>query len=253
MPLLQSKIKNIYQELLYQQQEFEFKKPLLAFLNQLHQEHDKIKHLQQQLDQLLTRLHRYLKAVALAHRHKEAISEEMQEALDQNLEEIKTFYQELRIAYEDKRGEFQEQLKQERVDATHAETFSDSDNQVIASMMDIPKDAPMTMQQIKDFVDSLDRHTPCQLSFDLTEHGLQNTIAVVREMLNCQWLKENICLNPCKSQRAKLNDKCLSYIHELSCMLSPNNEYQSQHNSFLFNEDAKLNIKLSILRDIHPS
>ncbi|WP_119328501.1 hypothetical protein [Cysteiniphilum halobium] len=246
MSLLQSKIKNIYQELLHQRQQFEFKKPLLAFLNQLHQEHDKIKHLQNQLDQLLTRLHRYLKAAALAHRHNETISEEMQEALDQNLEEIKTFYQELRIAYEDKRGEFQEQLKQERVDAIHAETFSDSDNQVIASMMDIPKDAPMTIDQIKDFVDALDRHTPCQLSFDLTEHGLQNTIAVVREMLNCQWLKENICLNPCKSQRAKLNNKCLAYIDELSCMLSPNGEYQPQYTASLFNSDDQFQSKLNV-------
>ncbi|WP_440616514.1 hypothetical protein [Cysteiniphilum sp. 6C5] len=246
MSLLQSKIKNIYQELLYQQQEFEFKKPLLAFLNQLHQEHDKIKHLKQQLDQLLTRLHRYLKAAALAHRHQEAVSEEMQEVLDQNLEEIKTFYQQLRVAYEDKRGEFQEQLKQERVDAIHAETFNDSDNQAITSMMDIPKDAPMTIEQIKDFVGALDRHTPCQLSFDLTEHVLQNTIAVVREMLSCQWRKENICLNPCKSQRTKLNDKCLAYIDELSCMLSPNDEHQSQYTASLFNSDDQFKCKLNV-------
>ncbi len=235
MSSLQTKIKQISQQLLEQQQEFEFKKPLLQFLNQVYIEQGKIQVLQDKLEKFIELLGRYLKTYAHVHKVNEEINEEDQENLDETLKGIEVFYHDLHNKYEEQQHQFKkkEKVKLKGVYSKNKEAHDAND--VLESQYGIAEDDKMTQEKVELLVQTLDKEQPCILSFSLTENSLYNLTMIVQEMLSCDWLKDNICLNLCKSRKSKLNDKCLSHIRELSELLSPG-EYQNPL-SFLFKEN----------------
>ncbi|WP_395946865.1 hypothetical protein [Caedibacter taeniospiralis] len=230
-------IKQVSQQFVQQRQQFEFKKPLLYFLNQLQQEQGKLKSLEDKLGAFLLLLRQYLKASAHAHRYKEVLNEETQKDLDRKLEEIESFYHQLSVAYEVKQEIFEAQLKQEQDNHAQVKKW-DSEVAENASKVEIPEDSQMTNEQITTFVQSLDSSCPCVLCFELTEYALQNAVAIVREMLNGDWLEENIGLNLCcKSRNETLNKNCREYMRELSDLLL---REDLQQDVFIFHDNHEL-------------